>query len=123
MPADAWHRAPSWSAVALRIALLVRPRHLDLLPDRALEQVRVSPRRPDRHRGALTARLGRDGDRAVRPLNGDAGDRLVARALQLLREPDDRREQRQPLVVLLARERAELRRIRVALAVVAGDQR
>ena len=119
------YRLPELERGTVRVRKdLLRPRHLHLAPDRALEQVGVAARRPDRHRRALARGLGgqRDGAGAVR-LDAHVGDRLVARALELLGQADDRRQQRQPLVVLLARERAELGRVGLALAVVAGDQR
>ena len=60
-------------------------------------------------------------DAVVIDLDLEPLDGLIARALELLREPQDRGAAGDQLLVALARERLELAEPRRALAVVAGE--
>src|SRR4051812_5961601 len=96
-------------------------RDCDPLAERVREQFRVAPSRPDGHVGGGGG-LGIDPHLAVLGAHLDGRDDLIAAALELLREPDRAREERQPPGVVLASELPELGRVGLALPVVAGDQ-
>src|SRR5947208_16999761 len=71
--------------------------------ERARKQIGVAARRPDRHIGLGGGRR-IDPHLAVVRAHLDRGDALVAAPLELLREADGAGKQRQPPLVLLARE-------------------
>src|SRR4051794_26723623 len=91
------------------------------LAERLREQVRAAPGRPDRHVGGGGG-LGIDPHLTVPGAHLDRRDDLIAAALELLREPDRAREEREAARVVLASELPELGRVRLALPVIAGDQ-
>src|SRR6478736_7577965 len=91
-----------------------------LAPERALEQLALALRGPARDRHVL---VGVEAQHHVAAVHADVRlvHRLVARALELLADADERGAAGERVLVAVARERRGPAQRRVALAVIARD--
>src|SRR4051794_13325325 len=87
---------PVASASCSRLARALRPGDLQLAVDRARQQVGVAARRPNEHGRGLAGSLRLELYPPVLSLEPDRAHRAVAAPLELLGEPDNPGEEREP---------------------------